>query len=162
MPLFLTLAVLFVLVPLTEIFLLIKISMVLGPWTTLGIVLFTGFAGATLAKLQGAKAWHAVRMATRRGEMPSKELFDGFCILCAGLLMLTPGLLTDCAGFLLLIPPFRAHVRKALAKRLLGRAMVARQGFSFTVGNAGSPPRDEPYDTSQSDIIDVESERLDE
>lgn len=162
MPVFLTLTALFILVPLTEILLLIRIGAVFGPWTTVAIVLFTGFMGATLAKWQGAKAWYTVRMAMRRGEMPSKELFDGFCILCAGLLMVTPGLLTDCVGFLLLIPPFRAVVRKALTKTLLGQAVDSRQGFSFSAGRARGESTGRPSNSSQSEIIDVEAERVDD
>ncbi|MDT8389319.1 MAG: FxsA family protein [Lentisphaeria bacterium] len=162
MPVFLTLAVLFILVPVTEILLLIRIGAAFGPGATVALVLVTGFAGAALAKWQGAKAWHAVRVAMRRGEMPSKELFDGFCILCAGLLMVTPGLLTDGAGFLLLIPPFRASVRKALAKALLGQVVSANQSFSFSAGRAGEEPTGHPGDDPQSDIIDVEAERVDD
>lgn len=162
MPVFLTLAALFVLVPLTEIFLLLKLSSLVGLWTTLGIVLLTGFAGATLAKWQGARAWRAVRVSMRAGRMPSNELFDGFCILCAGLLMLTPGLLTDCAGFLLLIPPFRVSVRKSLAKRLIGQAAGSQHGFSFTVGDVGRETGTRPPAESGSDVIDVEGERVDE
>lgn len=163
MRLFLLLAFLFIALPWIEISLLIYVGNELGFFSALVIVLITGCVGAALARRQGIQVWGNVRRAARQGKVPSKELFDGFCILCAGLLLVTPGLLTDCTGFLLLFPPFRAVVRKALARRLMGQAVVSGNGFSFSAGK-GQPPSF-PQDQQQndhSDVIDVEAEVVDD
>jgi len=140
MHLFLVLACLFIFIPVIEISLLVRVYSAIGFPGTVLIVLGTGVIGAALARKQGARAWANVRAALREGRAPSKELFDGFCILCAGLLLVTPGLLTDCTGFLLLVPPFRKAVRSALARHLVGSATVVTPGFSFSGRPSGAPP----------------------
>lgn len=120
MRLFVILVALFVAVPWVEIVLLLWVWRVLGPVETIVLVLGTGVLGAALARRQGTKAWAQVRAALRQGRLPSKELFDGLCVLCAGILLVTPGLLTDSIGFMLLIPSFRDLLRRKLVSRFLG------------------------------------------
>lgn len=107
----------FTLIPIIEIYFLIKIGQVIGPLSTIALVLGTGFAGAWLARQQGMQTMFRVRSNLQQGIMPAEDLLDGFLILIAGIVLLTPGLLTDCTGILLLIPPVRLRFKRYLRKK---------------------------------------------
>jgi UPF0716 protein FxsA len=119
--LFIRLFLLFVLTPLAELSLLVYLGTVIGPWYTILIVVATGALGAYLARNQGLAALARIRSSFQQGTVPSRELFEGALILAGGLLLLTPGVITDAAGFLVLIPPSR----RAIASYLL--ALVRRR-----------------------------------
>lgn len=119
---------LFTLTPLVELWLLFKLSGVFGFWTTIAVVLATGLAGAALARVQGFLALQRLRTDLAQGAVPAASLGDGVLILAAGLLLITPGVLTDVLGFSLLIPPFRSLVRIGLTKWLAGRVRIETQG----------------------------------
>lgn len=159
MRLFITLATLFIVVPWLEIVILLKVAARFGAMEAIVVVLATGFAGAALARHQGTKAWQAIRRTLRAGGIPSREILDGFFILCAGLLLVTPGLLTDSVGFLFLLPPFRGWVGRLLARRF--RMRMAPGGMPF--GVPSPPSQEEPPEVSRQngEIIDVEAERID-
>jgi UPF0716 protein FxsA len=107
----------FTLIPLAELYLLIKIGSMIGAGTTIVIVLLTGFIGAYLARMQGAHTMNKVRMNMARGVAPAGELVDALLIFAAGVVLLTPGFLTDTAGILLLIPPVRATIKTWLRRK---------------------------------------------
>lgn len=107
----------FTLIPLTELYLLIKIGSMIGAATTIVIVLLTGFAGAYLARMQGAQTMNRVRINMARGVAPTGELVDALLIFVAGVVLLTPGFLTDAAGILLLIPPARSGIKTWLRRK---------------------------------------------
>jgi len=109
---FTALLLLFILLPWLELWLLFRLSNEIGAGTTLGVILLTGVVGAALARHQGTEAVLRIRRALLEGRIPAAEVVDGFLIFAAGLLLITPGLLTDAVGFLLLVPPVRAAVRK--------------------------------------------------
>ena len=90
----------------------------MGFWPTIGLVIGTGFLGALLARIQGARAWFNVQKELSMGRLPAGELIDALLILGAGLVLLTPGLLTDILGFLLLIPFTRAAFKTWIRNRL--------------------------------------------
>ena len=92
----------FTLIPVIELYILIKIGTVIGPFATIVLVILTGAAGAYLARLQGMQTMFRVQARLRQGEMPAEEMLDALIIFVAGILLLTPGLLTDLAGLLLL------------------------------------------------------------
>jgi UPF0716 protein FxsA len=115
---FARLFVLFVAVPLVELAVLIQIGAWLGVWPTVGLVLLTGLVGASLARSQGGRVLRAIRAEVAVGRVPAQHLLDGLLILIGGILLLTPGLLTDIAGTLLMLPPTRARLRAALRRRL--------------------------------------------
>lgn len=117
----LRLFLLFTLVPLAELYLLIEVGSYLGALPTIAIVIGTGFAGAYLARLQGFATLARIRENTRQGIVPTDDLLDGVLILVAGVVLLTPGLITDCMGLLLLIPVTR-NLLKEKAKRAFERA----------------------------------------
>ena len=110
---FFRLLLLFTLVPLVELFLLIEIGRVLGAPATIALVLVTGALGAWLARTQGLKTLARVRREWLEGQIPAEALLDGVFILLAGAVLLTPGILTDLAGFFLLVPAGRRMVRRA-------------------------------------------------
>jgi len=106
------LILLFTLVPLIELAVLIKIGQHMGVAYTIGIVLLTGVAGAYLAKMQGLVTLRRIQEDINQGMMPADKLFDGVLILCSGILLLTPGLLTDIIGFMGLIPLTRNLLKR--------------------------------------------------
>ena len=114
---FLRLVLLFTLLPMLELYLLIEIGAAIGGFNTILIVLSTGVFGAWLAQQEGIRALQRVQAELNAGRMPTDALVDGVLILVAGVVMLAPGLITDTAGLLLLIPPSRAVVRRWLGAR---------------------------------------------
>jgi UPF0716 protein FxsA len=114
MPAMARLLLLFILVPVVELALLIEIGSRVGTVPTLVLVLVTGFAGAFLARRQGLGALNDARSQMRRGELPTGPLMDGVLILIAAAFLVTPGVLTDVLGFLLLIGAVRKRIRSAV------------------------------------------------
>lgn len=108
----------FVLVPLLDLAILVRLGGVIGFWPTVGLVVATGTAGAILARSQGLRVLRGIRTEMSVGQIPSTRLLDGLLVLIGGTLLLTPGLLTDLAGFLLLIPPSRTRLLRALRRRV--------------------------------------------
>jgi len=140
---FAILAVLFVVLPWLELVVLIRLWRQVGLLSATAVVLGTGVLGAWLARQQGVRAWGAVRLALREGRLPSHEIVEAVLVLAAGLLLITPGLLTDAVGFLLLLPWVRVRAGKLAIRRLRGQA-----GFTFVAaepemgecsGSAGDP-----------------------
>jgi len=114
----LKLFLLFTLVPVIELYLLIKIGVVIGPVPTIGLVIITGIAGAGLAKHQGIAVLRQLQNEMAEGRPPGNSIVDGVLILVAGILLLTPGLLTDGCGILLLIPFTRRLIREYIKTKL--------------------------------------------
>jgi UPF0716 protein FxsA len=133
---------LFTVVPLVELAILIRIGQATEWWVPILFVIVTGIAGAALARWQGLRVYQRIREDTRAGRMPADALVDGFLILLAGILLVTPGLLTDVFGIAFLIPPVRALVKrgvKAWIKRNV-EVRVAGMDAGFWQ-NAGGLPR---------------------
>ncbi len=118
------LLLLFILVPLIELYLFMTIGARIGVPATIAIIIATGALGAWLTKLQGLKTLTNFQKATSEGRMPHEEIMDGLMILVAGAVLLTPGFLTDLFGFSLLVPPVRTVVRKTLGKYLKSRVKI--------------------------------------
>ena len=108
----------FILMPIIELAVLLKLHEVAGLVNTLAIVIITGFVGAFLARAQGIMVLAQIRRDLAEGRMPAPRLMDGVMILIAGVLLITPGLITDTAGFILLIPAARATVRAWLGRKI--------------------------------------------
>jgi UPF0716 protein FxsA len=115
---FLKLAALFITIPLIELALLVWLGTVLGFWPTIALVILTGVAGAALAKLAGVHVVLQIKREVLAGRMPVGHMLDGVLVLIGGLVLLTPGLLTDVFGFALLVPWSRRRVREAVRRRL--------------------------------------------
>ncbi|MDQ6698383.1 MAG: FxsA family protein [Actinomycetota bacterium] len=134
----LVLGLLFVVVPIVEIYFIIQVAHIIGGWETIGLLILESLLGAWLMKRQGIGALNRITQAIEQHRAPGKELVDGFLILLAGVLMITPGFVTDVLGFLLLLPPTRALVRRLLMRRF----KQGRYGRVFTMvsgpGRAGT------------------------
>lgn len=124
---FFYLVLLFTIVPIIELYLLIKVGQYLGAFNTVMIVIFTGIFGAYLARLEGLRVLFGVQRDLHDGRMPTERLLDGFLILVGAVLLITPGLLTDALGFLLVIPLTRGLI-KVWLKRKLQKIIDDRQG----------------------------------
>lgn len=130
----------FLLVPMVEIYLLIKVGSVIGALPTVLLVIFTAVLGAFLLRLQGFSTLQRVRLSLARGEVPAAALFEGLLLLVAGALLLTPGFFTDTLGFLLLIPP----LRQRLARWLLTRGLVQPMSGPASGRGPFPPGEDQP------------------
>ena len=108
----------FILMPLLELAVLLRVHDTVGLTATLAIVIVTGVLGAALARFQGVMVVRAIRLDLSEGRMPAPRLMDGLMILVAGALLITPGLITDTLGFLLLVPAVRRAIRGRLRRRL--------------------------------------------
>ena len=109
---------LFVLVPFIELAILVRIGGLIGFWPTMALVMVTGAAGALLARGQGMRVLGAIQRDLGEGRVPATHLLDGLFVLIGGILLLTPGLLTDLAGLVLLLPFSRARLKRALRSRI--------------------------------------------
>ena len=116
----------FTIIPIIEIYLLIEIGSMFGALTAVTLVILTGFLGAFLARMQGMQTLYRIQESLREGRMPSGELLDALLIVIAGLVLLTPGFLTDSAGFLLLIPATRNFIKYWLRRQIELRYMSNR------------------------------------
>lgn len=122
----------FIVVPLVELYLLLRLADATSVLATFAIVLGTGVLGSILARREGALVWFRFRTALAEGRMPSREIQDGLMVVFAAALLLTPGLLTDFFGFLLLIPVGRNFVRTYILSRYVSR-------MNFHVVTPGGP-----------------------
>jgi len=114
---FLKLFLAFTLVPFIEIYLLIKIGGQVGAFNTILIVILTGLLGASLARLEGIKTMTKVRESLNRGELTAEEMLDAMLIFAAGVVLLTPGFITDLTGLALLVPKLRYWFKRWLRKK---------------------------------------------
>jgi len=116
------LVLLFTVLPLGELYLLIQVGHVIGGLNTLGVVLFTGVVGAYLARMEGIRTLMRAQESVRQGMVPAEEMVDGLLIFMAGALLVTPGIITDSLGFLILFPPARRYF-KIWLRRQFDRAV---------------------------------------
>jgi UPF0716 protein FxsA len=130
LPLGRILLIAFVIMPLIEIAVLIRVGSWIGLWPTLALIILTAIAGTWMLKRQGFAVLARAQDQLNRGAVPVAEVFEGFCLVIAGALLLTPGFVTDLTGAALLLPPVRAWLYRQLGHHL----KVA------TVGGAGQPP----------------------
>jgi UPF0716 protein FxsA len=122
--------------PIIEIAVFIEAGEAIGLWPTLGVVVATAFVGTALLRHQGLATLARVRTSMDAGRLPVTELFDGLCLLIAGVLLLTPGFVTDGVGLLLFAPPFRMLLRTALARHMTVRGhMHGRAGPDADTAN---------------------------
>ncbi len=130
----LLLFLLFLLVPLIEIGVFIEVGGLIGLLPTLGLILLTAVLGTWQLRAQGLSTLARARQQMEQGQLPAQELYDGFCLIIAGALLLTPGFVTDAVGFALFVPAFRRLLRHFIAQRIRMRAEVRMRQH----GNHGS------------------------
>jgi UPF0716 protein FxsA len=135
------LVLLFVVVPVAEIYLLIQVGQVIGGWWTVLLLLGSGFLGGYLVKREGARAWGALQAALAERRMPARELADGALVLVGGTLLLTPGFLSDLAGLACILPVTRPLMRGVLT-RIVTRKLAGSSPYAaFTVRRPGEGPQ---------------------
>ncbi len=124
------LMLIFVIVPLVELALLLQVGQRVGLAPTIALVVATGIGGAALARQQGLRALGAVQEQMAAGELPGGALLDGLAVLLGGALLLTPGILTDVAGFGLVLPVSRGWLRSRIRRALESRVSAGEVQFS--------------------------------
>ena len=134
------LIVLFIVVPIAELYVIIQVGQAIGIWPTLALLLADALLGSFLLKQQGRGAWLRFNEALAQRRFPGKEVVDGLLIVIGGTLLLTPGFLSDIAGLILLVPPTRAIVRRVLRRFTIGRVTIMGMGMPGGGGTFGSGP----------------------
>jgi UPF0716 protein FxsA len=129
----------FTIVPIIELFLLIQVGQWIGVWPTVGIILVTGVVGAFLAKAQGLFAVAQLKGAVVQGRLPGRELLNAALVVIGGSMLVTPGVVTDVVGILLLLPPTRALVAVGVGAWLKRRIHVQVGGFEAGWPGQGFP-----------------------
>jgi UPF0716 protein FxsA len=129
-------------VPIVEIYVIIQVGEWIGPWPTVALLVAESLFGAWLIKHQGRRAWRLLQEAVASGQLPSRELADAGLVLVGGTLLLTPGFVTDVAGFFFVLPVTRPIARRLLLAYLGRRAVltVARYGPVPRGGPGGNGP----------------------
>jgi UPF0716 protein FxsA len=117
----------FIIVPILEIYVIIQVGQVIGPWWTILLLIADSIFGSWLIKREGRRAWQALTSAIQSGRMPATELADAALILVGGTLMLSPGFVTDAFGVLLILPFTRPIARRLLTRFLSRRLLDARR-----------------------------------
>lgn len=177
------LALLFILIPAIEIYLLIEIGGFIGGFNTILVVVVTGIVGAALAKAQGLAVLNKVQTDLNGGKLPADQIVHGLLVFGGGLLLLTPGFLTDVLGFSMVAPGSR-HLIAAWAKAMFEKGIASGNIKFGSFGNMGgqgptggfqsytytstsnefeqSPFQDEPEIITDDNVIEVEFEEKDE
>ncbi len=155
----LQLLLLFTVIPLVELWLLFRLSDAFGFWETIAVVLGTGMVGAALARWQGWQALERVRTEMREGMLPAQAIGDGVLIFAAGLLLITPGVLTDAFGLSLLIPPLRKLVMKGLRYWFTTHVRTETRAFYTDQSGTHSPGRSKVVDARVIDAHVVDAEQ---
>jgi len=145
------LLILFIIVPLVELYLLAIVGSRVGLPATILLVVLTGAWGAYLAKSQGLSILAKIQFETSAGRVPTAELLDGLLVLIGGVVLLTPGLLTDLVGFLLMVPSFRAIIRN----RVKAKFAAQIRGFNMESSDRRGAKPSEDKINKNDDIIDV-------
>ncbi len=135
---FLFFVALFILVPIVEITVLLQVSDLIGGWNAIGLIVAISFFGAWLMRHEGFIVMRKIREQTEQGNVPSNELIDGFLVLVGGLMMLTPGFVTDGLGLLLVFPLSRIAIRTLVRRRFVHRFdFVTRIPYGQDLGRSG-------------------------
>src|SRR3954466_881285 len=122
------LVLLFIVVPIVELYVIIQVGHAIGIWWTLALLLVDSVLGSWLMRAQGRSAWRRFQAAIAGGRVPARETLDGVLVIFGGAFLLTPGFVTDILGAILLAPPTRSLVRRVLVRRFVPAMVVRRAG----------------------------------
>jgi UPF0716 protein FxsA len=128
------LVLLFIVVPIVEIYVIIQVGQAIGALWTIALLVADSILGSVMMRSQGRAAWRRFNDAVAAGRVPAREVLDGVLVIFGGALLLTPGFVTDIFGLLFLLPPTRAAIRGLLVRRVAGRVFFA------VPGSVGRPP----------------------
>jgi UPF0716 protein FxsA len=161
----LLLVLVFIVVPIAELYVIIQVGEWIGVVPTLLLLLLDAVVGSWLLKHEGRSAWRRFNQALGEGRLPGKEVADGFLVILGGALLIAPGFITDIFGILLLVPPTRALARRILRRWTIGRVAVVGFPGGATMGGFGSGPGGGPgrgADPNRSYDYDVDAEEVGE
>lgn len=153
------LVLVFIVVPLAELYVIIEVGKAIGTVPTIAILVADSILGSLLLRSQGRGAWRRLNQALAARRPPAREALDGTLIVFGGAFLITPGFVTDVLGLILLIPPTRAVVRKALVARLSRRFVVTVAGRPLRRTRAAPATRRDPYDV-EGTAVEVDSPPL--
>ncbi|MEC7940425.1 MAG: FxsA family protein [Pseudomonadota bacterium] len=145
------LLLLFIFVPIIEIGLFIQVGGFLGLWPTIALVLITAFVGASLVRSQGIQTLMSVQGRLQQGEMPAQQILEGVMLAVAGVLLLTPGFMTDALGMLVLLPVPRAMIAKKIMEKMVVKNMSGGFHAGGQAGFGQSPFGDDPFNRDPFD-----------
>jgi UPF0716 protein FxsA len=134
----LLLVLLFIVVPILELFVIIQVGEAIGVLPTIALLIVDSVLGSMLMRSQGRAAWRRFNAALVEGRIPHREVLDGALVIFGGALLLAPGFLTDVLGIILLLPPTRTLVRGIVARRLLPRVVASGLGGVGGLGGRGA------------------------
>jgi UPF0716 protein FxsA len=149
------LILLFILVPIAELYVIIQVGELIGVLPTLALLLLDAVVGSLLLRHQGRSAWRRFNEALAQRRFPGKEVADGVLIIIGGTLLISPGFISDIVGIFLLLPPTRAISRRLLRRFTVGRFTVVGfpGGSGGTFGGFGNrPTRDYDYDVEAEEV----------
>jgi UPF0716 protein FxsA len=149
------LLILFIVVPIVELYVIIQVGEAIGLVPTLVLLLADAILGSLLLKREGRSAWRRFNEALAQKRFPGKEVADGLLIVIGGTLLLAPGFLTDLVGLFLLIPPTRALARKVLKRLTIGRFMVVGMPGGWQPSTGAGPTRgarDYDFDATAEEV----------
>ncbi|MBZ4679572.1 MAG: hypothetical protein JG763_2201 [Shewanella sp.] len=151
---FLIMLIIFVLIPVVELSVLIRVGEVLGSWNTVALVILTAVVGVSLVRSQGLSTLMSVQKKLAVGEAPGQEIVEGMMLAMAGILLLIPGFVTDLIGLILLTPITRAPLARYFYQRMQLKVVT---GAQF---RAGANPFEPPHQRGQGgDVFEGEFER---
>ena len=137
---------LFIVLPVAELYVVIQIADVIGGWETIGLVILVTLVGAWLVRIQGVGVLVRIQRTMAEGRLPTNELIDGALLLVGGTLLLTPGFLTDGVGLILLFPltriPIRNHLKKRFSAGSMGWVGTSTGNFTRVSARWGGPVTD--------------------
>ncbi|MDL5026717.1 FxsA family protein [Vibrio gigantis] len=145
------LLLLFIFVPIIEIGLFIQVGGFLGLWPTIALVLITAFVGASLVRSQGIQTLMSVQGRLQQGEMPAQQILEGVMLAVAGVLLLTPGFMTDALGMLVLLPAPRAMIAKKMMEKMVVKNMSGGFHAGGQTGFGQSPFGQDPFNRDPFD-----------
>ncbi|MEO0908793.1 MAG: FxsA family protein [Pseudomonadota bacterium] len=144
-------------IPILEIGVFIVVGGEIGVAATLGMILLTAIIGSILLRVQGFATLKSIQEKSERGEIPGRELVSGVMIMIAGVLLLTPGFVTDALGFLLFFPPFRHLIWQSIASKVV---IQTNSAFSGTTGFGQQ--HEYPHRQEGEDIVDLDPSEFSE
>jgi UPF0716 protein FxsA len=134
------LLLLFLAVPILELYVILQVADVIGGWQTLAVLIAESFLGTWLVRNEGRRTWRAFQSAVEAHRPPAREVADGALVIVGGTLLLTPGFLSDIVGFFVLLPITRPLARRLLL-RIAARRVGARLGMAFGPSAGRGPGR---------------------
>jgi UPF0716 protein FxsA len=138
------LLLLFIVVPLAELYVIIQVGQAIGVLPTIAILLADSVIGSLLLRAQGRAAWGRFMAAVSEGRVPTNEVLDGVLVVFGGALLITPGFLTDVLGILFLLPPTRSLVRRVALRNVAAR--MAASATSWGIGRVATRRMPGDYD----------------